>query len=80
MAVAYSSPARACLTQSSVPSIPPSTFAGPSKEEGKERELVTRGLFIGDDAECFFKAAALSIQVNRPLWLRLGFGVGVDTP
>lgn len=39
-------------------------FSGPSKEEGKGRELVTRGLFIGDDAECFFKAAALSIQVG----------------
>ena len=27
-------------------------------------ELVTRGLFIGDDEECFRKAAALSLQVN----------------
>ncbi len=27
-------------------------------------ELVTRGLFIGDDAECFEQAAALSLRVN----------------
>lgn len=27
-------------------------------------ELAMRGLFIGDDAECFEKAAALSLQVN----------------
>ncbi len=27
-------------------------------------ELVTRGLFIGDDHECFEKAAALSVEVN----------------
>jgi len=26
--------------------------------------MVTRGLFVGDDAECFEKAAALSLQVN----------------
>jgi nickel-dependent lactate racemase len=30
-------------------------------EEGK---LVTRGLFVGDDDECFTKAAELSLQVN----------------
>lgn len=30
----------------------------------ERRELVTRGLFIGDDRECFERAAALSIQVN----------------
>ncbi|MCY2988562.1 MAG: D-mannonate epimerase [Planctomycetota bacterium] len=31
----------------------------------KERgELVTRGLFIGDDHECFERAAALAVQVN----------------
>ena len=28
------------------------------------RELVTRGLFIGDDHECFERAAALSVEVN----------------
>ena len=27
-------------------------------------EMVTRGLFIGDDFECFAKAAALSLEVN----------------
>jgi len=33
---------------------------------GSDREgnLVTRGLFIGDDVECFEKASALSAQVN----------------
>jgi nickel-dependent lactate racemase len=29
-----------------------------------EGKLVVRGLFIGDDAECFEKAAALSLKVN----------------
>ena len=29
-----------------------------------EGNLVTRGLFIGDDAECFVRAAELSLQVN----------------
>lgn len=28
------------------------------------RELVTRGLFIGDDHDCFERAAALSVEVN----------------
>ena len=39
---------------------------GPSGD-GEDRKLVTRGLYIGDDAECFFKAAELSIQVNFTL-------------
>jgi len=30
----------------------------------ERRELVTRGLYIGDDHECFERASALSIQVN----------------
>lgn len=30
----------------------------------KEDRLVVRGLFFGDDAECFHRAAALSLQVN----------------
>ncbi len=30
----------------------------------ERRELVTRGLFIGDDHDCYEQAAALSIQVN----------------
>jgi len=29
-------------------------------------ELVTRGLFIGDDHECFERAAALAVEVNSP--------------
>lgn len=41
------------------------TVIGPSDED--PRVLRTRGLYIGDDAECFFKAAALSIQVNFTL-------------
>jgi nickel-dependent lactate racemase len=32
--------------------------------KNKAGELVTRGLFVGDDAECFEQAAALSLQVN----------------
>ncbi len=31
---------------------------------GDDGELVVRGLFIGDDVECFEKAAALSLEVN----------------
>ena len=31
---------------------------------GADGKLHTRGLFIGDDIECFHKAAALSLQVN----------------
>ncbi len=27
-------------------------------------ELVVRGMFVGDDAECFERAAALSLKVN----------------
>jgi nickel-dependent lactate racemase len=39
---------------------------------GPDGGMETRGLFVGDDAECFEKAAALSLQVNftmveRPL-------------
>jgi nickel-dependent lactate racemase len=30
----------------------------------KDDRLAVRGLFIGDDAECFHRAAALSLQVN----------------
>lgn len=30
----------------------------------KEDKLAVRGLFIGDDAECFHRAAALSLKVN----------------
>jgi nickel-dependent lactate racemase len=30
----------------------------------KENQLAVRGLFIGDDIECFQRAAALSLQVN----------------
>jgi nickel-dependent lactate racemase len=31
---------------------------------GNDGSLVVRGLFIGDDAECFERAAALSLEVN----------------
>jgi nickel-dependent lactate racemase len=31
---------------------------------GEDGRLVTRGLFVGDDHECFERAAALSVQVN----------------
>ena len=36
---------------------------------GKEDQgkLAIKGLFIGDDAECFYRAAALSVQVNLQL-------------
>ncbi len=34
---------------------------------GAEGELRVRGLFMGDDAECFEQAAALSLQVNFEL-------------
>ena len=30
-------------------------------------DLVTRGIFIGDDEECFMKAAELSLEVNFEL-------------
>jgi hypothetical protein len=36
------------------------TVIGRTEDEG----LTVRGLFIGDDAECFHRAAALSLQVN----------------
>ncbi|MBP1625446.1 MAG: hypothetical protein H6Q07_3468, partial [Acidobacteria bacterium] len=35
--------------------------------KNQEGELVIRGLFIGDDAECFRQAADLSLQVNFQL-------------
>lgn len=34
---------------------------------GSGGELVTRGVFIGDDEECFMKAAELSLEVNFQL-------------
>uniref|UniRef100_K3WST1 LarA-like N-terminal domain-containing protein n=1 Tax=Globisporangium ultimum (strain ATCC 200006 / CBS 805.95 / DAOM BR144) TaxID=431595 RepID=K3WST1_GLOUD len=34
---------------------------------GENGELVTRGVFIGDDEECFMKAAELSLEVNFQL-------------
>jgi hypothetical protein len=36
------------------------TVVGRTEDDG----LAVRGLFIGDDAECFRRAAALSVQVN----------------
>lgn len=40
------------------------TVVGPGGDHG---EPVVRGLFIGDDIECFRRAAALSLQVNLRL-------------
>jgi hypothetical protein len=40
------------------------TVVGRDEESGK---LVTRGLFIGDDSECFTRAAELSLKVNFQL-------------
>lgn len=34
---------------------------------GENGELVTRGVFVGDDEECFMKAAELSLEVNFQL-------------
>ncbi|KAG7397503.1 hypothetical protein PHYBOEH_000655 [Phytophthora boehmeriae] len=34
---------------------------------GENGDLVTRGIFIGDDEECFMKAAELSLEVNFEL-------------
>ncbi|GMF20199.1 unnamed protein product [Phytophthora lilii] len=34
---------------------------------GENGDLVTRGVFIGDDEECFMKAAELSLEVNFEL-------------
>lgn len=36
-------------------------------EKDEKGEIAIRGLFIGDDAECFHKAAALSLEVNVQL-------------
>ncbi len=33
-------------------------------EKGKSGRIVVRGLYIGDDLECFYKAAELSLKVN----------------
>ena len=35
--------------------------------KGSDGKLKTRGLFIGDDKECFYKAAELSLKVNFEL-------------
>jgi nickel-dependent lactate racemase len=37
---------------------------GERAADGAEEPLVVRGLFIGDDAECFRRAAELSVRVN----------------
>jgi len=35
-------------------------------------QLALRGLFVGDDVECFYRAADLSLRVNfETLWIRL---------
>jgi nickel-dependent lactate racemase len=43
-----------------VPIIYVLTVIGRTRDEG----LAVRGLFVGDDAECFHRAAALSLEVN----------------
>jgi nickel-dependent lactate racemase len=50
----------------------PIVYAHTVVSRGPDGGLRTRGLFVGDDAECFDKAAALSLKVNfeiveRPL-------------
>jgi nickel-dependent lactate racemase len=50
----------------------PIVYAHTVVGRGADGRLVTRGLFVGDDIECFHRAAELSLQVNfemldRPL-------------
>jgi len=42
----------------------PIVYALTVRGKDESGRLVTRGLFIGDDAECFRRAAALSLKVN----------------
>ena len=42
----------------------PIVYAQTVVGRGADGKLHTRGLFVGDDVECFHKAAALSLQVN----------------
>jgi len=42
----------------------PIVYAQTVVGRGEDGKLHTRGLFVGDDVECFHKAAALSLQVN----------------
>ncbi len=44
--------------------LPPIVYAQTVVGRGADGKLRTRGLFIGDDIECFHRAAALSLQVN----------------
>lgn len=44
--------------------LPPVVYVQTVVGRNQEGSLVLRGLFIGDDEECFIKAAALSIKVN----------------
>ena len=44
--------------------LPPIVYAQTVVGRGADGRLHTRGLFIGDDIECFHLAAALSLQVN----------------
>lgn len=40
------------------------TVIGPDNTPGADGQLVVRGLYIGDDAECFERACELSLEVN----------------
>ena len=44
--------------------LPPIVYAQTVVGRGADGKLHTRGLFVGDDIECFHLAAALSLQVN----------------
>lgn len=44
--------------------LPPIVYAQTVVGRGADGKLHTRGLFVGDDIECFYWAAALSLQVN----------------
>ena len=43
----------------------PTTYVLTVRDAGPSRDLITRGLFAGDDFDCFQKAARLSAQVNK---------------
>ena len=44
--------------------LPPIVYAQTVVGRGTDGKLHTRGLFVGDDIECFHQAAALSLKVN----------------
>ena len=44
--------------------LPPILYVLTVIGKSEDNELVVRGLFIGDDSECFYEAAKLSLKVN----------------